>query len=234
VVLICCCVPSLVFPQADSAYKRLYLQGMQAVIAILNANKITNADPDEIVKIDSGRIVGLYLKNTNYDEPLIRTLPADIGKLTSLKELTLSGNFLNQLPPEIGLLTELRVLKLGDNRLATLPESMKNLIKLEVFDLRYNNFTALPAVCMSMKNLRKLQLWGNKLSTLPENFCELDSLRELYLQRNRLQTLPSCIMRMGNLVYVDFGFNNLCSVSPEIRTWLKKWNDQYPAAQFCR
>jgi|GEM_PF-1140972 len=222
------------FSQTDSTAKPPFVQDMQTVIGILNANNITTVDPEEIIKMENGRVVGLNLKNDDYKKPLVKTLPGTIGKLTALRELSLSRNFLKQLPTEIGSLPELRVLKLGENNLKSLPESMKNLQKLESLDLRYNGLTSLPDVCMSMKNLKKLQLWGNDLETLPDGICGLDSLRELYLQRNQLKTLPACITRMKSIVYMDFNFNKLCNVTPELQAWLKKWDGDYFAAQYCR
>jgi leucine-rich repeat protein SHOC2 len=222
------------FSQEDSTGNQSFLKDMQAVVAIINSNDITGMEPEDIIKTENGRIVGLYLKNDNYKKPLIKNIPADIGKLSALRELTLSRNFLKALPQEIGSLTDLRVLKLGENNLKDLPESLKNLRKLEVLDLRYNKFTVLPEVCLSMKSLRKLQLWGNKLETLPEGFCSLDSLRELYLQRNLIRTLPECMIQLRSLVYIDLNFNKLCNVSPPLRQWLEKWDSRYRSAQYCR
>jgi Leucine-rich repeat (LRR) protein len=232
--LIFCCALRPVFPQTDSTDSRLYFQDLQAVTAILNGNNVTSVDLEDVIKIENGRIIGLFLKNENFTKPLIKNLPGDIGKLTGLRELTLSRNFLKKLPEEIGLLTELRVLKLGENALKTLPESMKNLQKLEVLDLRYNRLSVLPEVCMTLKSLKKLQLWGNQLKTLPDSVGNLENLRELYLQRNQLTALPVCLTQMHNIVYVDFYYNKLCNVSPEIAEWLRKWDARYPSVQFCR
>ena len=48
-------------------------------------------------------------------------MPAEIGQLTSLRELNLGGNQLTTVPAEIGQLTALQVLYLGDNQLTSVP-----------------------------------------------------------------------------------------------------------------
>ena len=64
-------------------------------------------------------------------------LPADIGKLSKLKKLTISGK-LSQLP------------------------DITNLQSLKALDLSYNNFTQLPAQISALKSLKTLDIDGNK------------------------------------------------------------------------
>lgn len=64
-------------------------------------------------------------------------LPADIGKLSKLKKLTISGK-LSQLP------------------------DITNLQSLKALDLSYNNFTQLPAQISALKSLKALDIDGNK------------------------------------------------------------------------
>jgi Leucine-rich repeat (LRR) protein len=51
----------------------------------------------------------------------LTAVPPEIGQLTALRSLSLSGNQLTALPPEIGRLTALRSLDLHVNRLTALP-----------------------------------------------------------------------------------------------------------------
>lgn len=57
-------------------------------------------------------------------------VPNEIGLLTNLKGLNLSGNLLIYIPESIGLLTKLNRLYLYDNCLEILPESIKQLVNL--------------------------------------------------------------------------------------------------------
>jgi internalin A len=71
-------------------------------------------------------------------------LPAEIGKLTNLKDLYLNNNQLTELPPEIGKLTNLIWLSLIDNQLTELPAEIGGLTNLRRLDLDNNPLTSLP------------------------------------------------------------------------------------------
>ena len=54
-------------------------------------------------------------------------MPAEIGQLTSLRELSLLGNELTSLPAEIGQLTSLRELDLRENQLTSVSAAIRKL-----------------------------------------------------------------------------------------------------------
>ena len=54
-------------------------------------------------------------------------MPAEIGQLTALEELSLGGNRLTSVPAEIGQLTSLEELNLEEHRLRTLPAAIGEL-----------------------------------------------------------------------------------------------------------
>ena len=76
---------------------------------------------------------------------------------------------LTALPAEIGQLTQLRHLDLTGNRLTGLPPSFANLTALESLYLDGNQFDALPAAILALPNLRILRLDENRLAALPED-----------------------------------------------------------------
>ena len=56
----------------------------------------------------------------------LRSLPAEIGQLTSLQELYLYGNQLTSFPAEIGQLTSLLQLDLRGNQLTSVPAAIRD------------------------------------------------------------------------------------------------------------
>ena len=125
----------------------------------------------EGVTMENGRVVELEL--VEYD--LTGAVPAEIGRLSALRVLHLSGNQLTSLPAEIGQLTSLEKLYLIRNQL-----------------------TSVPAEIGQLTSLRELYLIGNRLTSVPvAEIGQLTSLRELRLVYNRLTMESAAILRGG-------------------------------------
>ncbi len=60
-------------------------------------------------------------------------LPSEIGKLISLRQLSIAENRFEQLLPAVGLLTNLVVLDVSENKLNDLPASLGALQNLDRF-----------------------------------------------------------------------------------------------------
>ena len=73
--------------------------------------------------IENGRVVELELEEFG----LTGAVPAEIGRLSALRELWLTDNKLTSLPAEIGQLTSLTELNLGGNQLTNLPARIREL-----------------------------------------------------------------------------------------------------------
>jgi Leucine-rich repeat (LRR) protein len=118
----------------------------------------------------------------------LTALPAEIARLTNLRELRLDGNRLTALPPEIARLTNLAALTLDDNRLTVLPAEIARLTGLRRLGLEGNRLTALPPEIGQLTGLRVLRLDGNGLTALPREVADLLSGGlELVLAGNPLQ-----------------------------------------------
>ena len=102
----------------------------------------------------------------------LKTLPAEIGKLTNLTTLDLSYNELKRLPAEIGKLTNLTTLDLSINELKRLPAEIGKLTNLTLLDLSENQLKTLPAEIGKLTNLTTLDLSGNPLETPPLEIAE--------------------------------------------------------------
>lgn len=99
----------------------------------------------------------------------LRRLPAEIGRLTKLEELTLSHNRLEVLQAGIGQLTRLHTLDVSHNRLVSLPAGIGQVANLQVLDLSHNHITHLPVELGQLQCLRKLKLNGNPLVFPPQD-----------------------------------------------------------------
>ena len=77
----------------------------------------------EGVTMENGRVVELSLDAFG----LTGAVPAEIGRLSALRQLNLGGNQLTSVPAEIGQLTSLRELVLFENQLTSLPAAIGEL-----------------------------------------------------------------------------------------------------------
>ena len=94
-------------------------------------------------------------------------IPPEIGSLTALERLELSGTGLNgRIPPELGNLANLERLDLSVNRLTgSIPLELGTLANLESLDLSNNRLTgSIPLGLGNLANLRELYLAGNELT----------------------------------------------------------------------
>jgi hypothetical protein len=126
----------------------------------------------------------------------LTSLPA-LGRLSSLRQLFLAHNQLQELPPALGELEQLEHLDLSSNRLQALPASIGRLQRLVRLDLRGNQLSQLPAEVGQLRSLRYLDLSDNPLQSLPPELAELPELEALYLDRTALQSLPLALGSSG-------------------------------------
>ena len=109
------------------------------------------------VTMENGRVVELLLE----DFGLTGAVPAEIGQLTSLGKLGLSGNKLTSVPAEIGQLASLKMLDLSDNQLTSAPAEIGQLASLQNFDLSGNQLTSVPAEIGQLTSLEWLVIKRN-------------------------------------------------------------------------
>ena len=129
-------------------------------------------------------------------EGLGGSIPAELGRLSSLTYLNLRNNNLKGfIPSELGNLTNLRVLGLNNNELRGQIPDLSDLTKLEQVYLSNNDLSgALPAWLGTLRNVRELWLWGNELSGAIPDLRGMTSLVRLKLQSNKLTGGVSCMV----------------------------------------
>jgi leucine-rich repeat protein SHOC2 len=166
----------------------------------------------EGVTMENGQVVELVLEEFE----LTGAVPAEIGRLSALRELWLTDNKLTSVPAEIGRLSALRELWLTDNKLTSVPAEIGQLTSLEVLNVSGNTLTSLPAEIWQLTTLGVLDLTGNQLTSVPAEIVQLTALMELVLDGNRLTSLPAEIGQLTSLEKLDLNDNQLTTVSAAI------------------
>ena len=83
------------------------------------------------------------------------SVPPEIGELSSLVDLDLSGNCLESLPPQLGQLGHLTSLTVASNRLTSLPGELGNLSELQALNVANNLLTSLDG--LKLEGLTRLK-----------------------------------------------------------------------------
>ena len=144
------------------------------------------------VEMENGRVVELNL----VERGLTGAVPAEIGRLSALRELHLYGNQLTSVPAEIGQLTSLRKLVLTNNQLTSVPAEIGQLTSLRELYLSSNELTSVPAEIGQLASLELLSLNGNQLTSLPAEIGQLTSLTRLSLNGNQLTSVPAAFREL--------------------------------------
>lgn len=169
-----------------------------------NTNWCTNAPLSEwygvTLDYSQERVQYIHLFYNN----LVGSIPEEIGNLTELYTLDLSGNTLTgEIPSSIGNMHILGYLYLNNNQLTgSIPQEIGNLS-----DLR---------ACYIYEN----QLMGN----IPSEFGNLINLEYCYLFGNQLTgEVPETLSRLTKLQAMDFSYNMLGGDVPEAVTATDWW-----------
>ena len=165
-----------------------------------------------------GRVIALDLRSNLLEGEL----PAELGDLDNLKELTIRKNLLSgEIPPELGGLYNLEVLDLYSNELSgEIPAELGRLTNLSKLVLGYNFLSGeIPAELGNLTRLEELHIGVNELTgKIPPQLGDLVNLRSMDLGANLLEGgLPSELGNLGNLVTLDIVSNQLTGeIPPEL------------------
>ena len=121
-----------------------------------------------------GRVTGLDLYYVGLRGPL----PAEIGNLTYLEELSIAQNagLSGTLPPELGMLTSLRRIYITGSRLqGEIPAELAGLTSLQELRLHNNNLDGpIPSWLADLTGLQRLYLAGNAFTgCVPEGLADV-------------------------------------------------------------
>ena len=168
-----------------------------ALVALYNAmngpnwkvknNWLSDAPVDEWHGVGTdgdNRITRLFLADTK----LSGEIPREIGQLSKLEVLFLSGDLRGEIPPEFGNLSELKFLTLLGGLRGVIPPALGNLSSLKSLDLADNRLNGdIPPELGNISNLEYLDLSKNRLKgEIPAELGRLTNLTELKLSENSL------------------------------------------------
>ena len=174
----------------------------------------------------------------------IKSLPADIEKLTNLELLDLSYNSFTIVPPCILKLKNLKILYLNNNALVSLPSDISALSSLAVLRLDYNPFAspatelkkvcaittlselnfsanhlnAFPAELLNLSRLTYLDLGYGTIKELPQDIDKLASLKRLVLTKNLMSDFPAAFFKLSNLKNIDISYNSFIRLQDDFVT----------------
>jgi Leucine-rich repeat (LRR) protein len=195
----------------DSAQSNVVQLSMQS-------NGLNGSIPSSLGNLTKLQVLNL---GGNY---LSGTIPSTLGNLTQLTSLSLYGGgyydvrFTGGIPPELGLLTNLFALDLSGNQLSgSIPSSLGNLTKLQTMNLSYNQLSgSIPGVLGNLTLLTSLNLAGNQLSgSIPAELGALTKLTTLDLSGNQLSgNIPSALGSLTQLTSLGLYENQLSGSIP--------------------
>ena len=162
---------------------------------------------------DAGRVVGLNLFG------LTGELPPELGNLSSLQSLSLSGiQLAGELPPELGSLVALQALAINESQVSGgLPPELGDLTSLETLDLGNNRLCGeIPSELDGLAELGALNLGSNQLTgRIPEALARLTKLETLDLGSNQFTgAVPSWLGGLSGLTALDVSNNRLTGELP--------------------
>jgi Leucine-rich repeat (LRR) protein len=165
----------------------------------LNDNNLKGTIPPEV-----GNLTYLTNLSISGNYKLEGTIPSSVGQLTNLINLSFGANNLTGIiPVELGNCRNLLMLALSGNKLSgPVPDVLGQLQKMEFLSLNGNQFTgSIPASLTNLSSLKNLNLSNNKLSgSLPANIGNLTLLKDLQINNNQLSgQLPESIWNLSNL-----------------------------------
>ena len=167
------------------------------------------------ITCSSGAVSAISL----YDNSLTGSIPAELGNLTNLTNLTLSVNSLTgSIPAELGNLTNLTNLYLGSNSLSgNIPAELSNLTNLTGLRLGDNSLSgSVPAELGNLENLTGLYLNSNSLTgSIPVEINNLTNLKSFFLDSNSLSgSIPAELGNLENLTALYLHGNSLTGSIP--------------------
>ena len=138
----------------------------------------------------------------------LKSLPADISRLTKLKIAFFSDNLFTAYPTELAGCKQLSMIGFKANKITIIPENAFT-PALRWLILTDNCISEIPASLGDCPLLQKLMLAGNQLSSLPSSLANCTNLELLRISANQFESLPDWLLTMPRLTWLAFAGNPL-------------------------
>ncbi|TAE24264.1 MAG: hypothetical protein EAZ91_20780 [Cytophagales bacterium] len=149
------------------------------------------------------------LKQLIINNNVIEELPACLGDMRLLEELSVVGSSLKQLPTSLGNLTNLTALSINYTPIDSIPDLFGGMRRLKQLSFSNNQVRYLPPSVSQLTSLTSLEVTNTQLRTLPDDLHKLADLRQLYLHENKLSRLPERIADLKALQFLTLDGNQL-------------------------
>ena len=169
------------------------------------------------INLEAMRVSHLQLEQKG----LTGSLPAALGDLDGLTQLSLLGNTLTgEIPSELGSLSELNWLALSSNQLSgVIPSELGALVKLDYLQLQSNSLTGpIPPEIGRLVKLKELRLSSNQLNgPIPPELGDLSALENLVIGNNQYESpLPATLTNLTGLTTLDVREGKLTGTLPDL------------------
>ena len=177
----------------------------------------TDIDSWQGINLEALRVSHLSLDQ----QGLTGSLPAALGDLDGLTQLSLLGNTLTgEIPSELGSLSELNWLLLRSNQLSgVIPSELGALVKLNYLQLQSNSLTGpIPPEIGRLVKLKELRLSSNQLNgPIPPELGDLSALENLVIGNNQYESpLPATLTNLTGLTTLDVREGKLTGTLPDL------------------
>jgi len=146
----------------------------------------------------------------------LRSIPAEISKLSSLAKLDISSNILTELPAEFGSLVHLEELDMNDNTVKSLPEEFGSLKSLSKLLMYKNALVSLPDAIGNLTELNELNFFNNKVLKLPPSLGKLSKLEEVNFSANKIMKIDAAAIEQWHSLKVLNAFDCRIMMLPSL------------------
>jgi len=170
----------------------------------------------------------LPIEFINLQNNKLTTLPENINQVTSLEDLNLSKNQINDGMTfhHLSKLPKLNSLWLTQNEIQQLPQELFELNQIRNLYLEKNNLNTVPLEISQMKKVWVVHIGHNNFKTMPEAFAKMPSLLLLHINNCHINSIPEVYATKESNIKGLILDNNLLTTDDKKR-WKKEFNNHF-------